>query len=180
MATNELERSAEASIGKNRTLFERICMYVPFYRGYKQKNLRRDEDRAIRGVVAKVLEACKNDLANAARATLGDVDAMRDMERIRSKVDRYCSDVKKSVNGYSGVHATVKILESELDRVIEWDAHLIDDVELLKQQTEAMLANIDNGQPIKGNMRTIEQTVDDLINTYRERDNLLKNLNEED
>ena len=98
---NELEKSAEASIAKNRTLFERICMYVPFYRGYKQKNLRRDEDRAIRGVVAKVLEACKNDLANAARATIGDLDAMRDMERIRSKVDRYCSDVKKSVNGYS-------------------------------------------------------------------------------
>ena len=177
---NALENSAEASIGKNRTLIERIQMYIPLYRGYKQKNLRRDEDRAIRGVVAKVLEACKNDLANAARATVGDLDAMRDMERIRAKVDRYCIDVKKSVNGYSGVHATVKILESELDRVIEWDAHLIDDAELLKEQTEALLANIDSGQPFKGNMRTIEQAVDDLINTYRERDNIMKNLNEED
>ena len=29
-------------------------------------------------------------------------------------------------------------------------------------------------------MRTIEQAVDDLINTYRERDNIMKNLNEED
>ncbi len=176
---NELERSAEESIAKNRTLVERICMYVPFYRGYKQKELRRDEDRAIREVVAKVLEACKNDLANAARATVGDLDAMRDMERIRSKVDRYCTDVKKAVNGYSGVHATIKILESELDRVISWDAQLIDDVELLKQQTENLLANIDNNLPIKSEMRTIEQTVDSLINTYRERDNIMKNLNEE-
>ncbi len=177
---NELERSAEESIAKNRTLIERICMYVPFYRGYKQKELRRDEDRAIREVVAKVLEACKNDLANAARATIGDLDAMRDMERIRSKVDRYCSDVKKSVNGYSGVHASVKILESELDRVIAWDAQLIDDVELLKKQSENILANIDNNMPIKAEMRTLEQTVDELINTYRERDNIMKNLNEED
>ena len=54
------------------------------------------------------------------------------------------------------------------------------DAELLKEQTEALLANIDNGQPFKGNMRTIEQAVDDLINTYRERDNIMKNLNEED
>ncbi len=176
---NELERSAEESIAKNRTLVERICMYVPFYRGYKQKEHCRDEDRAIREVVAKVLEACKNDLANAARATVGDLDAMRDMERIRSKVDRYCTDVKKAVNGYSGVHATIKILESELDRVISWDAQLIDDVELLKQQTENLLANIDNNLPIKSEMRTIEQTVDSLINTYRERDNIMKNLNEE-
>ena len=177
---NELEKSAEASIAKNRTLFERICMYVPFYRGYKQKNLRRDEDRAIRDVVAKVLTAVKNDLANAARATLGDVNAMRDMERIRTKVDRYCTDVKKAVGGYSGIHASMKVLESELDKVIEWDANLIDDVELLKEQSAKMLQNIDEGLPIKSDMRVIEQTVDEMINTFRERDNVMKNLVEEE
>jgi hypothetical protein len=177
---NALENSAEASIGKNRTLIERIQMYIPIYRGYKQKNLRRDEDRAIRDVVAKVLTAVKNDLANAASATLGDVNAMRDMERIRTKVDRYCTDVKKAVGGYSGIHASVKVLESELDKVIEWDANLIDDVELLKEQSAKMLQNIDEGLPIKSDMRVIEQTVDEMINTFRERDNVMKNLVEEE
>lgn len=177
---NTLETSAESSIAKNRTLVERISMYVPFYRGYKQKNLRRDEDRAIRDVVAKVLMAAKTDLANCARATLGDLDAMRDMERIRSKVDRYCTDVKKSVAGYSGFHDSVKILETELDQVIEWDAKLIADVSLLKEQTEKMMDDMDNGLPIKGDMRTLEQTIDALIDTYRERDNVMKNLAEED
>lgn len=177
---NALEKSAEGSIAKNRTLIERIEMYIPFYRGYKQKNLRRDEDRAIRDVVAKVLTAVKNDLANAARATLGDVDAMRDMERIRSKVDRYCTDVKKAVAGYSGIHASVKILESELDKVIEWDAQLIDDVELLKQQSAQMLQHMDEGLSIRPDMRTIEQTVDEMINTFRQRDNVMKNLVEEE
>ncbi|MCQ2079298.1 MAG: hypothetical protein MJZ38_04500 [archaeon] len=177
--TNNLETSAEASIAKNRTLVERIQMYVPFYRGYKQKNLRRDEDRAIRDVVTKVLQAAKTDLANAARATLGDLDAMRDLERIRSKVDRYQTDVKKAVGGYSGVRESVKVLESELDRVISWDAHLIEDVELLKEQTQQMVSDMDQGLSIKSDMRTIEQTIDDLINTFRERDNIMKNLVEE-
>ena len=68
---NALENSAEASIGKNRTLIERIQMYIPIYRGYKQKNLRRDEDRAIRDVVAKVLTAVKNDLALSGRRDIG-------------------------------------------------------------------------------------------------------------
>ncbi len=177
--TNALENSAEESIAKNRTLIERISMYVPFYKGYKQKNLRRDEDRAIREVVAKVLTAIKNDLANASRATIGDLDAMRDMERIKTKVDRYCTDVKKAVSGYSGIHATVKILESELDRVIEWDANLIDDVELLKQQSEKMMHDADEGLSIKADMRLIEQTVDEMINTFRQRDNVMRNLVEE-
>lgn len=177
--TNALENSAEETIAKNRTLIERISMYVPFYKGYKQKNLRRDEDRAIREVVAKVLTAIKNDLANASRATIGDLDAMRDMERIKTKVDRYCTDVRKAVSGYSGIHASVKILESELDRVIEWDANLIDDVELLKQQSEKMMHDADDGLSIKADMRLIEQTVDEMINTFRQRDNVMKNLVEE-
>lgn len=177
---NALETSAEASIAKNRTLVERISMYIPIYKGYKQKNLRRDEDRAIREVVAKVLTAVKNDLSNASRSTIGDLDAMRDIERIKSKVDRYCTDVKKAVSGYSGIHATVKILESELDRVIEWDAQLIDDVELLKQQSEKMMQNADEGLSIKGDMRLIEQTIDEMINTFRQRDNVMKNLVEEE
>ena len=176
---NALENSAEESIAKNRTLIERISMYVPFYKGYKQKNLRRDEDRAIREVVAKELTAVKNDLSNVSRATVGDLEAMRDIERIKSKVDRYCTDVKKAVGGYSGIHASVKILESELDRVIEWDANLIGDVELLKQQSEQMMKDADDGVSIKNDMRVIEQTVDEMINTFRQRDNVMKNLVEE-
>lgn len=178
--TNALEKSAEESIAKNRTLIERINVYIPFYRGYKQKNLRRDEDRAIRDVVANVLSTVKNDLSNASRATLGDLEAMRDIDRLRSKIDRYTTDVKKAVGGYSGIHASVKVLESELDRVIEWDAHLIDDVELLKEQSAKMLRDADDGLGIKEDMRTMEQTIDEMINTFRQRDNVMKNLIEEE
>ena len=74
----------------------------------------------------------------------------------------------------------MKILESELDKVIEWDANLIDDVELLKQQSAKMLQDIDDNLPIKSDMRMIEQTVDEMINTFRERDNVMKNLVEEE
>ena len=70
--------------------------------------------------------------------------------------------------------------QSELDKVIEWDANLIDDVELLKEQSAKMLQNIDEGLPIKSDMRVIEQTVDEMINTFRERDNVMKNLVEEE
>ncbi|MDD4669293.1 MAG: hypothetical protein PHE95_05660, partial [Candidatus Methanomethylophilus sp.] len=112
--TNTLENSVENSMAKNRSLVERIGQYIPLYRGYKQKNLRRDEDRAVRETVARVLAGSKTDLANAARATVGDLNAMRDMERVRSKVDHYYADVKKAVNGYSAFHNSVKILESEL------------------------------------------------------------------
>ena len=171
---NALENSVEGSMAKNRSLVERIAQYIPFYRGYKQKNLRRDEDRAVRDTVARVLAGSKTDLANAARATVGDLNAMRDMERVRSKVDRYYVDVKKAVNGYSAFHDSVKILESELDAVVTWDAQLIDDANALKQETEQLRNAADAGSDIKAPLRNIETTVDQLIDAYRERENVMR------
>ncbi|AGI48460.1 hypothetical protein TALC_01486 [Thermoplasmatales archaeon BRNA1] len=171
---NAVESSVESSMARNRSLIERIGLYIPFYRGYKQKNLRRDEDRAIRNLIAQVLDRAKVDLKNAERATVGDLQAMRDNERILSKVDRYYSDVKKAVNGYSGFHDSVKILETELDALIEWDAKLIDDVERLKSQTEQMSADADAGDSIATDMKIVERIIDDLIDNYRQRENVMR------
>lgn len=171
---NQVESSVESAMAKNRTLTERIALYIPFYRGYKQKNLRRDEDRAIRGLVAKVLEDAKIDIKNSQRATVGDLNAMRDGERLYSKVDRYCIDVKKAVNGYSGFHDSIKITESELDQVISWDAALIDDVEDLKSKTEMMVRDCDNGDPVGSDLKLIERTIDKMIDDFRQRDNVMK------
>lgn len=171
---NDLENSVERSMADNRSLVERIAQYIPMYRGYKQKNLRRDEDRAVRDVVARSLGVTKNNLANAARSTVGNRDAMRDMERVRSKVDRYYVDIKKAVNGYSAFHDSVKIAEAELDAVVSWDAKLVDDAESLNSMTDAMAAETFESGEIGAMLKQIEAVVDRLINDYHERENVMR------
>jgi hypothetical protein len=163
---------------KNRSLVERIGLYIPIYRGYKDKNLRRDEDRAVRTEVSRVLERVKLDLATVQRATVNDLELMRDTERIRSKADRYYIDVKKAVNGYSAFHASVKILESELDALIEWDAKLIDDAVSLKEQTASMVKTIDSGTVPKTALRELEITIDRLIEDYNGRETVMRGFTE--
>ena len=171
---NQLESNVEGAMTRNRTLTERIGLYIPFYRGYKQKNLRRDEDRAIRGLVANVLENAKLDIKNAQRATVGNLNDMRDGERVYAKVDRYCTDVKKAVNGYSGFHDSVKITESELDQVIAFDAALIDDVEELKAKTEILKNDCDAGDRVGPALKVIERIIDKMIDDFRQRDAVMK------
>jgi hypothetical protein len=164
---------------KNRSLVERIGLYIPIYKGYKEKNLRRDEDRAVRTEVARVLERAKLDLVTVQRATVNDLDLMRDTERIRSKADRYYIDVKKAVNGYSSFHTAVKILESELDALIEWDAKLIDDAVALKEETETLVKLIDAGDAkLKAPLRELEITIDKLIEDYNGRETVMRGFNE--
>jgi hypothetical protein len=164
---------------KNQSLVERIGLYVPVYKGYKEKNLRRDEDRAIRAEVARVLERAKLDLVTVQRATVNDLDLMRDTERIRSKADRYYIDVKKAVNGYSSFHTSIKIMESELDALIEWDAKLIDDAVALKDETAALVERIDAGETkLKAPLRELEITIDKLIGDYNGRETIMRGFAE--
>jgi len=174
-----LEATVENQMKKNQSLVERIGRYIPIYRGYKEKNLRRDEDRAVRTEVSRVLERAKLDLATVQRATVNNLDLMRDAERIRSKIDRYYIDVKKAVNGYSAFHTSVKILESELDALISWDAKLIDDAVLLKEETAALVKAIDNKtEDLKSLLRELEITADRLIEDYNGRESVMRGFQE--
>jgi len=166
-------------IKKNQSLVERIGLYIPIYRGYKDKNLRRDEDRAVRNEVARVLERVKLDLTTIQRATVNDFDLLKDTERIRTKADRYYISVKKAVNGYSGFHSAVKILESELDKLIEWDANLIEDAINLKNDTARLVKMTDDGETkLKAPLRDLEISIDKLIEDYNERETVMRGFKE--
>ncbi|MCL2317885.1 MAG: hypothetical protein FWC44_02355 [Methanomassiliicoccaceae archaeon] len=174
-----IDKTVEGQIKKNQSLVEKVGLYIPIYRGYKEKNLRRDEDRAVRNEVARILERVKLDLVTIQRATVNDLELMRDTERIRSKADRYYVDVKKAVNGYSSFHTAIKILESELDALIEWDARLMDDAAALKSETEDLVRRIDSGDiKIKVPLRALETTIDKLLEDYNGRETVMRGFKE--
>ena len=174
-----VDEKIESQMKKNQSLIERIGLYIPIYKGYKDKNLRRDEDRAVRTEVARVLERAKLDLVTVQRATVNNLDLMRDTERIRSKADRYYIDVKKAVNGYSAFHSSVKILESELDMLIEWDANLMEDAVALKNETAELVRMIDAGDTgLKTALRDLEISIDKLIEDYNERETVMRGFKE--
>ncbi|MDR3282835.1 MAG: hypothetical protein LBS92_04400 [Candidatus Methanoplasma sp.] len=173
-----IEDKVESQMAGNRSLTERIASHVPIYKGYKQKNLRRDEDRAVRQEVARALENAKTDLSTVQRATVNNLELMRDAERVRAKADKYYIDVKKAAGGYSGFHDSVKILEAELDGLISWDARLIDGATVLKDQTAAAARDADGGIDLKATLRAIEKTIDSLIEAYNERESVMRGFKE--
>ena len=158
---------------------ERIAMYIPIYRGYREKNLRRDEDRAVRAELSRAIQGTKADLAAIQRELVDQPKLMLDVERVRTKVDKYDIDIKKAVNGYSAFHTSVKILEDDLDALVEWDAKLIDDIQVLRTVVEVLLHELDNGEDVKGEVRNLERGVDDMIEAYNQREAVMKGFAEE-
>ena len=112
-----IDETVRSEMKEKLSLTERVALYIPGYRGYREKNLRREEDRAVRNEVAKALQGTKAELGTIQRELASQPALMMDMERIRTKVDRYDVMVRKAVNGYSAFHAAVKIDEAHKDEI---------------------------------------------------------------
>ena len=171
MAVDEKVRSEMKS---EMSLTERIALYIPGYRGYREKNLRREEDRAVRNEVARALQGTKSELGSVQRELASQPDLMLDVERIRTKVDTYDVMVRKAVNGYSAFHAAVKISEDDLDALVKWDAKLVDDIALLREATTDLMDHVDKGAATREEIRNLEGGVDAMIEAYDQRESVMK------
>ena len=177
---SELDTTVKSKMKSDMGLFEKIKMYIPGYKGYKEKNLRRDADRAVRQELSRTIQGAKADLAEIQRGLIDDFDLMMDIERIRTKVDKYDIDIKKAVNGYSAFHDSVKILEDDLDRVMSWDAKILDDIQAMREATEKILDMVDEGTLARKDLRKYERCIDDMLEDYNPREAIMKGFQAEE
>jgi len=153
-----------------RGLLERIMGYIPGYRGYKEKELRRESDRLVRMEAVNRLKAAKNtvrkSLANPMVVQkLSSEDSWR-FDTLMARLDRVTQRIDRAVAGYAGMFDAVKVKEDKLDAIIEHDLVLIEKAESLKVDVEKAV-KLETG---KDEWRA---AMDDLISKTDELDGLV-------
>jgi len=136
----------KARAGQN--ALEGIANAIPGFRGYRDKELRRDADRLEREHLAAQLEGCKKGLNDAAAAASrsGALDAINDIETARKRLDRVVARIRYADRGYSGFFDTIKVDEAALARVYEFDLGLVEDATAIAaagSDIKAMITRID-------------------------------------
>lgn len=112
---------------EERTLFERILGELPGFRGYKEKELRRETDKLIRNhIYRKLLEARKDNkevFQKLADQRLHEV--LTEMDRLVMIFDRVTEKINHASYGYAGFFNVLKVQEEKLDKMIDFDNELI-------------------------------------------------------
>jgi hypothetical protein len=117
-------------------LSERILAAIPGFHGYKEKELRRESDRLIRDHLYRKLSTAESDVKGIFQK-LSDrraFDVLTDMDRLVAKFDRVTEKVNHASYGYTGFFDVVKVEEESLDRMIDFDSNLIDDVDKIIEE----------------------------------------------
>lgn len=162
----------KARAGQN--ALERLMNALPGFKGYREKELRRDADRLQREHLAARLDENKRTLdqlaANATRS--GSLDVINDIETARKRLDKLVSHVRYADRGYSGFFDPVKVDEAQLDRVYLFDLGLLDGVEAIQAAAKAALGAPD----VVAATREITARVDALDARLVDREAILSGI----
>lgn len=136
------QRNYTEKIRNERGILEKIMNYIPFYRGYKEKELRRDSDRMVRNDVVNRLKQAKTMLrrqfADPSLINKLTADDTFRLEAVNLRLERVMQRVDRAVAGYAGMLASIKVKEDKLDLVIEHDLGLIEKADAIKTDIEAL------------------------------------------
>jgi hypothetical protein len=119
----------KARAGQN--LLEKLANAIPGFKGYREKELRRDTDRLQREYLASRLEECKRELNDTSVSATrgGDLDVLNDIETARKRLDKVVARIRYSDRGYSGFFDAVKVDETALGRIYDFDLSLLEGVD---------------------------------------------------
>jgi hypothetical protein len=158
-------------------LSERIAAALPGFRGYKEKELRRESDKLIRNNLTLKLSKDKDNVRGIAQRIVDKryLDVLPDIDRLNAKMDRITEKVNHASYGYAGFYDTVKIKEEHLDRMITFDNQLLDEVDALTASIEDLKAQLlsNNFSNLKDKIQTITDKFELLEDTFDKREQVI-------
>ncbi|MDD1747891.1 MAG: hypothetical protein LUQ16_09025 [Methanomassiliicoccales archaeon] len=126
-------------VEEDRGLLKTIQTFVPGFRGYRIREDLRDSDRMLRAQIAKQLGMQRRGLEDC-RSLVKDFTSpqLDSIGRLINNYKKVEGAVQHADVGYSGIAADLKVKEPELNRLYEYDAGMINDINAMSWGVERL------------------------------------------
>ncbi len=125
---------------EEKRLLEKIMLWLPGFKGYKEKEIRRESDKLLRSLLHQKMDSLRTRLFEVYRGIVDDgmTEMWEGIDRILARIDRLSERINHASYGYTGFFDLVKVDERKLDRMIEFDTQLFDTIEELSRKAVKM------------------------------------------
>lgn len=132
-----------------RNLLERLGEKIPGFRGFRDRELRRDVDKMQRQHIAGELTDLKGRVRELAGdyTDAGQIGVLDRFEKLDRRLERLARSVQHADYGTTGIFDPEKIGEAELERLYAFDLTLLDDLAALERGVEDLPAPGGEGDP---------------------------------
>ena len=106
---------------------EKLVAEIPGYKGYKEKELRREADKLLREHIANQLRTVKTQLDGLQVDLIGagKIDLLDEAGSAATQIQTFIDRLRTASYGYAGLFDAARIKEDDLNRVYEFDSALV-------------------------------------------------------
>jgi len=142
-----------------KNIFDKIGSLIPGYRGYAERDGRRNTDKILRENIVNQLESTDKILYKRIQESINnnDTDQAKNIDEVRKKINTFMSQVKYAPYGVSGFFAENQLKEDELLNIYKMDLQLAETI-----------ANITENA-LKKDINEITISLDDNIELLKKR-----------
>ena len=115
---------------------EKLELIIPGFKGYKEKEIRREQDKALRNRMVRDLESLKNTLIWIEEKHQGNIDVIRHIEVLIARLQKLEDKIEHADYGYAGFFDLIHIGEDELDLAYEHDLKIFDLIKKIEREKD--------------------------------------------
>jgi hypothetical protein len=165
-------------VQEDQGILKKIQMFVPGFRGYRQREDLRDADRMLRDQLAKKLSLQRKQIEGARRLVKNAYDS-KELELIGGVVSTYKKVeglVSHSSMGYSGISADIQFKQDEISRLYDYDASMIDGLASMQQAIDQMKGALaaDDSSQAQAQVDQLRALIDNFEEQFKRRINVIQ------
>jgi len=159
-----------------RNVLERLGDKIPGFRGFQNRELRRDVDKLQREHIAGEIGRLKTTLRDRARAytDAGQIALLGPFDRLDRQLDGLSQTVRFADYGATGLFDAVKIGEAELQKLYDFDLSLLDDLAALRTEVAGIPAP--GAADAAAALDQVQQHVRAVEDKWRGREQVISNV----
>jgi hypothetical protein len=165
--TGDLRETVQGALGG----LENLAHKIPGYKGYKDKEMRREADKLLRMQVASKLDDQRKRLSEQQMQLISQaqIEFVDDLERAVMKLQLLIDRVKTASYGYAGLFDAVKVKEEQLDALYEFDNKMVDSVGEVASDVDRLTSAITAKEGVGEAVTALVGTVDQANLTFGHR-----------
>ena len=150
---------------------KKLASYIPGFSGYIERQNRRAADKLLRESVADRFEELWKRTSNIQTDMVneGMIALMDDMEQAAIQLRTFTDKIRTATYGYSGFFDAVKINETELSQLYQYDLAFFDVADQIGRALDNVEASMGDEEGLKAAIRNLTGLAREAVTTFNRR-----------
>ena len=151
--------------------FEKLIGSIPGYKGYKERELRREADKLLRTHLANRFDEQKRRLPGIVGqlTSAGRWGELSPLEQATLRLERLIDRMRTASYGYAGWFDAIKIEQQQLDTLYEFDAGLASGVDRIAEIVASLETLAGKGESTTAEANALLNVLQELNDTWSRR-----------